>query len=294
VSPIIDNDLDIFGPYWDTRLGKEQDKKSLTALILTTEDTPDGPVAVYGLPITSIESDEKKTGRVGGSPGRGRWRTLKDGRHVMVSTNRVISGATMARVVEDVQKVVQKGKATGMEYATAFDRDGSPVAPMVGGTDATACNVGSLLEAGDDEFVLVHNHPSSTPFSEADVMGLWASDLEHVIAAGHDGTIYRMSRTDETSSLEFLSKQAQADGAPPWEAFKARNPDSTRQDYNRTMGIQYLTFEAQNMLKKYKAEASAQYMLGKMTQREAMGYIGDHTWHDFGRTYGVQYEVVEP
>lgn len=63
VSPIIDRGLDPFSPYWDERLGEKwkepkESAKSLTALVLATQDTPEGPVAIYGLPI-AVE-DEKE------------------------------------------------------------------------------------------------------------------------------------------------------------------------------------------------------------------------------------------
>lgn len=54
---VIDRDLDPFGPYWDERLGEKwreprESTKSLTAVVLAHLETEEGPVAIYGVPIT--------------------------------------------------------------------------------------------------------------------------------------------------------------------------------------------------------------------------------------------------
>jgi hypothetical protein len=91
------------------------------------------------------------------------------------------------------------GLRTGREEAVLIDTKGNRLAALEG--DKDSCEIPKiLLEATG---VLVHNHPSSGAFSADDITMLLANQkMSHVVAVGHDGTIYMLSKTRKTATPE--------------------------------------------------------------------------------------------
>jgi len=91
------------------------------------------------------------------------------------------------------------GLMTGNEAAILIGEDGKKVNGTFTG-EKDYCNLQEhwVMQAK----VSVHNHPTSLPFSSADVWGLMLSyQHEHMFVIGHDGTLYRMSSTENTKSF---------------------------------------------------------------------------------------------
>jgi len=78
-----------------------------------------------------------------------------------------------------------------------IDKDGRRIGIASGGADT--CNIRNLITG--DEFLLIHNHPSNASFSPSDIGLLQYSNAEHLVVIGHDGTLYRLSRTGETKFM---------------------------------------------------------------------------------------------
>jgi hypothetical protein len=102
--------------------------------------------------------------------------------------------AETIRAINEVQAV---GLGSGRECAYAIDRSGNKIDGTVGGEKDTVTITG-LITA--DSFTLVHNHPTSKSLSPEDVAHVIAGNYTHMIAVGHDGTLYRASRTSKTPS----------------------------------------------------------------------------------------------
>jgi len=102
------------------------------------------------------------------------------------------------------------GLATGKESAIVLNRDGTRhtytmpedshfagrVLEHFKGTESSVA-VASLDDA-EDEFIWVHNHPNSSGLTPTDIWMLWRTDIVHMIAVGHDGALFHVSRMSDT------------------------------------------------------------------------------------------------
>lgn len=136
----------------------------------------------------------------GEGPGRGWWGPPK-GTHTGRKPDEgeepgramyKLSPEVRQQAVKDILQVQRYGIGSGNEAATAIDRDGKRIDGTPKGDEST-CDIGKLLTG--KEHVLIHNHPNSVSFSNQDVAQLWTTKAQHLVVVGHDGTLYRLSKT---------------------------------------------------------------------------------------------------
>lgn len=99
-------------------------------------------------------------------------------------------------VAKSLGEILDKGLRTGNEHAIALHSDGTKVNGTLQGEKDSA-DVGALMAEGPD--ILIHNHPTSSSLSGADLAQFYTQPaLRHLLVIGHNGTLYRMSKTDDT------------------------------------------------------------------------------------------------
>lgn len=166
---------------------------------------------------TPPESQEK------GGSGSG-WFGPPKGTHAPGSQSAAIMGLpsleVRRRVRDDVVEVQKYGISSGNEAASAFDSEGKRIDSIPTGTSDSA-DVGPLI--GRDSFVLVHNHPSSSSFSDADTTLLFVTNLQHLVVVGHDGTLYRLSRTPRTKDFprRYSDRLIASEVSDKWDSNRA-------------------------------------------------------------------------
>lgn len=65
------------------------------------------------------------------------------------------------------------------------------------------------LQEYEEEFTIIHNHPSSTRPSGTDILTLWKeAKANSSIVVGHDGTVYRISDINRKIPLDKIYEEA--------------------------------------------------------------------------------------
>lgn len=101
--------------------------------------------------------------------------------------------ATMMADDEAKAYVVQQGKRTGTEHLVAFDKRTGKEITRASGSESRVLADDDLQKAittRGRNVVLHHNHPSSTSFSEADLLALKNPGLGVIHAHGHNGSSF--------------------------------------------------------------------------------------------------------
>lgn len=97
-----------------------------------------------------------------------------------------------------IQTVLEHGLKTGNEAVYMIGRDGTKVNGTQYGEKDYVNVEPDLLQKSS---VLVHNHPSSGTFSSDDIQTMIVQGIDHLLVIGHDGTLYRASRTRNTKPV---------------------------------------------------------------------------------------------
>jgi len=107
--------------------------------------------------------------------------------------------------IMDCQK---HGLDTGNERVISLGDTGSKIG-IIDGTKDTCLLPHDIL---DQTVIQVHNHPSSSSFSPEDIGILMTEPtIKHSMVIGHDGTLYRISKTAKTPAMP----EDWAEGYPP-------------------------------------------------------------------------------
>lgn len=102
-------------------------------------------------------------------------------------------------LANDIRGIQGVGIRNNREYASAFTEHGTRVNGVIEGNEDSA-DVDKLLTGVTD--VLIHNHPSSSSFSGEDIGVLFLKGApNHLVVVGHDGTLYRASKTSRTPDI---------------------------------------------------------------------------------------------
>jgi hypothetical protein len=123
------------------------------------------------------------------------------------------SAKARRQVRDSIAEVQQRGLETGNENMVVYNSKGEKIDGTIEGredrVDARGTAVGDYIERETDESVIIHNHPNSASFSNGDVTFFVTNDVEHMIVAGHDGTLYRLSKTPESEEerTEMMLRQ---------------------------------------------------------------------------------------
>lgn len=130
-----------------------------------------------------------------GSKGSG-WFAPPRGTHGATADQGTLSDGARKAVEKYTNSILAFGKNTGKEAATAIDKDGNPIGKKLVVGNRNGADISSLLTG--EEHIIIHNHPSSASFSPSDIGLLQYSNAKHLVVIGHDGTLYRLSRTGKT------------------------------------------------------------------------------------------------
>jgi len=155
--------------------------------LLTARGLPVGPgVSEYGVKGKSGHFGHRgRPGKVGGSA-----RSKPAGAYVAVGRNAEVA-CRMA-----VGALLSWGKKNNKEGAIGVRADGTQVDGFIEGR-SSAVPIEEAL--GGPTTILLHNHPESFSFSAGDMWVMMRyPEIEHMIVIAHDGTLYRVSKTDET------------------------------------------------------------------------------------------------
>jgi len=96
-------------------------------------------------------------------------------------------------VIKSILAVQEHGIANGTEAIEGYDKNGNKIDGMPTGTTNSVVHKDILT---DDTYVFVHNHPSSSSFSDGDIEVFANSKAQHMLVVGHDGTLYKLSKPD--------------------------------------------------------------------------------------------------
>ncbi len=106
-----------------------------------------------------------------------------------------------------IAECLAHGLKTGNEALILIGADGKKVDGTIPGSKYSVNPDDELVQKS---VASIHNHPGSRPCSFADVMYLlFENKHEHMFVIGHNGTLYTMSRTNETK--EWLTRWTMKD-----------------------------------------------------------------------------------
>ena len=109
------------------------------------------------------------------------------------------------------KQVLDRGKINGNENLLLTNLEGLQVFDRLDGTNNcvrfTPEFIDFIKDAKDNTLKLIHNHPKSSSFSDADmkVLSTYGS-IQEITAYGHDGTLYRMSNNGKVISNATIGK----------------------------------------------------------------------------------------
>lgn len=208
-------------------------------------------------------------------------------REIKPESERGVSRAMSKLMREHIEFAVKNvqyyGLETGNEAAMVIAADGSQVNGRKTGTKST-CNIGELITG--DEFVGVHNHPSNASFSGEDIALLFTSNMQHLVVIGHDGTLYRMSRTNKTGTLEDLM-------GPQEYTHRGKPVRITDYDYRRK-GFFWLGDMHNEQKQKLKPKFQKLVIGGKLAADEAWKEHSHQIAQRMAKELKLEYERVLP
>jgi hypothetical protein len=182
--------------------------------------------------------------------------------------------ATLARYAEGSEEE---------EAARLLDIEGHFLGEQIAGGRGYVDIPDDLL---DRMHVFVHNHPGSASFSGGDISVLLATDAQHAIVYGKNGTIYRLSKTEYTPKPDDLipsSKIFPRPGDPPVSGLRAiileRNFIGPEEDEIRTR-------HRWNLLEKVEQ--------GEMTSGESLREASHLATQELASMYGLRYDRWKP
>ena len=130
-----------------------------------------------------------------GGPGSGNWghvgRQGKRGGSSSRSLGVAHDYKARQSVAKGISQVLKHGLTTGNEAIVGYDSEGKAIDGMPTGNKDS---VSAEAVLNRDTYVTVHNHPTSSSFSGADISSLIGSSSQHMIVIGHDGTVYKLSK----------------------------------------------------------------------------------------------------
>jgi hypothetical protein len=97
-----------------------------------------------------------------------------------------------AGVAAGVVSCQAHGLKTGNEKLYGVDEKGAKMGEALGNKDSVAGREAEDLSLYSNVFI--HNHPSSSSFSDGDIGIFYSSLAQHMVVVGHDGTLYTLSK----------------------------------------------------------------------------------------------------
>ena len=150
-----------------------------------------------------------------------------------------------------------------------------------------------ITSASKPGSTLVHNHPSSGSFSGGDMAALLNRDFDHMVAVGHNGTMYRLSVTENTPTSEQLRPRVLLTAAlyapdEPKAAQEARD--------NPHYGIALHSNDRWQAAKRrdYNKYAHAVVTYKTMTQDEAWHKHSHEIMLEMAKEFNLDYQRVQP
>lgn len=136
-----------------------------------------------------------------GGPGSGNWghagRPGAKGGSALRSVAMSITTGPDYKVrqasVKGISQVLKHGLKTGNEAIVGYDKEGKSIDGMPTG-DNNSCSATAVIHP--DTHITIHNHPSSSSFSDGDLIVLMKNPGKHMMVVGHDGTIYKLTKPD--------------------------------------------------------------------------------------------------
>lgn len=99
-----------------------------------------------------------------------------------------------ATLLKETKNILKKNDKLNSESMAIIDGKGKVVTKQDTGAYGGSIDIESILELPNNSVVLTHNHPGSTAFSGEDIALLLDNpQIKTIIAAGHDGTLYKLS-----------------------------------------------------------------------------------------------------
>lgn len=95
------------------------------------------------------------------------------------------------QVIKGIRQVQSHGLTTGNEAIVGYDINGNQIDSMPTGDNSS---VDQEPIMNKDTYAFVHNHPTSSSFSDGDFGVFATSPAQHMIVIGHDGTLYKLSK----------------------------------------------------------------------------------------------------
>jgi hypothetical protein len=163
-----------------------------------------------------------RTGQVGGSDPGGGLAALGIGNRAPVEVRRELAahhGRVRRALPEPVENAVilslralrSKAEWADKETARFIDSDGRFIGEE---TEGEPGKVTIPESAFMSMHTMVHIHPTAQSFSPADIAALVASNAQHSVVYAQDGTIYRLSKTPHTRSIQDVAPADMFTGAP--------------------------------------------------------------------------------
>lgn len=97
----------------------------------------------------------------------------------------------------ETRRIIRQNSGSAYESASIVDGNGNIISKQHLGLHGGTINLDCLDGLPDNSVALTHNHPQSKSFSDDDIASLLDyPQIQSMIAAGHDGTVYTLSIGD--------------------------------------------------------------------------------------------------
>lgn len=191
-----------------------------------------------------------------GSPEGGQWTSSDFTRGVAGSG---MKAETIAFVIPAIEEAQTYGLETGEEKLIVMSRSGQVLGETTGDSSSVS-DVDAMRNP--DAFVAIHNHPSSSSFSDGDILLFLNTPIEHMVVIGHDGTIYTMDKT----------------GREPW---MPNFPNKMAEEYDK-------------YLMKFMPDFRRSVLSGKLNQHEAQKEHSHLITGELAKDYSFRYRRIDP
>lgn len=220
--------------------------------------------------------EDESDGRKGG-PGSGHWgHAGRPGTRGGSTPAGILLGAykkARKSIRLAMQETQSHGFKTGKEALVGLRYGGEKVNGTAIGTVDSVSPSEEIMRSSK---IIVHNHPGSSSLGPEDIATIFSDEWgnDHIIAVGHDGTMYRASRTPRTKTADEIAGMTMMMNAPNLPTAILR---LWKAEINERMHI-------------YEPKVQS----GEMSSDEAWRKHTHEAMIDLAETLGLDYQRTEP
>lgn len=109
----------------------------------------------------------------------------------------IVDKKVKASVIKETRSIIKKNDKKNTESMAFINEKGKAISRQDTGVFGGEIDISVIEDEAENSVILTHNHPGSTAFSDSDIaLLLDKPQIETIIAAGHNGTVYMLDVGD--------------------------------------------------------------------------------------------------